>query len=67
MDRTPRSYYIDESIDRVRRNGVEAYFNLYASEIKKLQKRYPDLEVKPAESIHTHRKILCVIRLKPKA
>lgn len=64
MEMSARATYIEEQVERVRSKNIEIYYNLYPSEIKKIQKRFPDVEVKQLEPFSINRKLNCVIRKK---
>lgn len=65
MKKMARSYHIDMAIEKVLNTGSVVYVNLYLSELRKIRKEFPNLEIKEMEPIGgTHRKIMCLMRSK---
>lgn len=66
MDKFTRFDLIEESVKKAQ-EGKEVYLNLYPSEIRKIQKRYPDLYVEQKEIVNEsnkRRKIWCCLKAK---
>ena len=65
MKKMARSYHIDMAIEKVLNTDSIVYVNLYLSELRKIRKEFPNLEIKEMEPIGgTHRTIMCLMRSK---
>ena len=46
MKKMARSYHIDMAIEKVLNNDSIVYVNLYLSELRKIRKEFPNLEIR---------------------
>lgn len=67
MDRFTRFDLIEDALEKAQA-GKEVYLNLYPSEIRKIEKRYPDVQVISQEVVDSpkrkNRKVWCCLKAK---